>query len=48
MLEPSQIGVEDIVPLKCEECKLDYDNEHDLESIEEYGLCVDCGKSNFK
>jgi len=28
--------------LQCEECGLYYDNEEDIENIDETGVCIDC------
>lgn len=42
MLDPLPIGEEEVVPLKCALCSLEYDNEEDLESIEDCGYCRDC------
>jgi len=33
---------------KCEQCEETFNDEHNIESIEETGVCVDCGKKLFK
>lgn len=42
MLDPLPIGEEDVVELKCAACGLFYDDENELEAIEEHGTCIDC------
>ena len=34
--------------LECEECQETFNDEENIESIEETGVCVDCGKKLFK
>jgi len=34
--------------MECEKCNKQPQDQYDKESIEEYGLCVDCGKKEFK
>jgi hypothetical protein len=49
MLDKSLIGEkEPREPLKCESCGLKYSDKVNWESVDEYGLCIDCGKKQFK
>lgn len=35
-------SLSDQLKLKCEDCGVEYENQKDLEAIDETGLCLDC------